>query len=50
MNCFFHINYEFIKLDDFSLPLYSPKIEEKTQCEDISKLDELFQHADGFIF
>ena len=44
------VNYEFIKLDDFSLPLYHPKIEKTTQCEDISKLDELFQHTDGFIF
>ena len=32
------------------MPLYHPKIEETTDCEDISKLDSLFQDADGFIF
>ena len=44
------VNYKFIKLDDFSIPLYHPKIEETTTCDDISKLDDLFQSADGFIF
>ena len=45
-----NINYQSIKLDDFSVPLYHSKIEETTDCEDISKLDSLFQDADGFIF
>ena len=44
------INYKFIKLDDFSVPLYHPKIETTTNSKDISKLDDLFQNADGFIF
>ena len=44
------VNYSFINLDDFSIPLYSPKIEKEISCDDISKLDKLFQDADGFIF
>jgi len=44
------INYNLIKLDDFSIPLYHPKIEKTTELENISKLDDLFQNADGFIF
>ena len=44
------VNYNLIKLDDFSVPLYNPKIEKTTKSDDISKLDELFQNADGFIF
>ena len=44
------INYKLIKLDDFSIPLYNPKIEHTTNSKDISKLDNLFQDADGFIF
>ena len=44
------VNYELIKLDDFSIPLYNPQLEETIDCQDISKLDVLFQNADGFIF
>jgi len=44
------VNYNLIKLDDFSVPLYNPQIEKTTQSNDISKLDDLFQNADGFIF
>ena len=43
-------NYNLIKLTDFSIPLYHPEIEESTDSEDISKLDNLFQAADQFIF
>jgi len=45
-----NVNHNFINLDDFSVPLYSPKIEKETNHSDISKLDKLFQDADGFIF
>ena len=44
------VNYNLIKLDDFSIPLYHPKIEKTTESKDISKVDELFQNAKGFIF
>ena len=43
-------NCKLIKLDDFSIPLYKPELEETTNNEDISKIDGLFQNADGFIF
>ena len=43
-------NCKLIKLDDFSIPLYNPQLEKTTNNEDISKIDELFQNADGFIF
>ena len=39
-----------VKLDDFPVPLYNPKIEKTTENENITKIDELFQGADGFIF
>ena len=44
------VDYNLIRLDDFSIPLYDPQKEETISSEDISKLDELFQSADGFIF
>ena len=44
------VDYNLIRLDDFSIPLYDPQKEETVNSEDISKLDELFQSADGFIF
>ena len=44
------INYQLINLDDFSIPLYSPKIENSTDSEGIAVLDKLFQDADSFIF
>ena len=44
------VNCNLIRLDDFSIPLYDPQKEETISSEDISKLDELFQSADGFIF
>ena len=44
------VNYNLIKLDDFSVPLYNPQIEKTIQSNNISKLDDLFQNADGFIF
>ena len=43
-------NCKLIKLDDFSIPLYNPQLEKTTNNVDISKIDELFQNADGFIF
>ena len=43
-------NCKLIKLDDFSIPLYKPELEETTNNNDISKIDELFQNADGFVF
>ena len=43
-------NCKLIKLDDFSIPLYKPELEETTNNNDISKIDELFQKADGFVF
>ena len=30
--------------------MYHPKIEKTTESKDISKVDELFQNAEGFIF
>ena len=39
-----------IKLDDYSIPLYDPSIEKDIKLKDISKLDDLFQNANGFIF
>ena len=44
------VDFNFIKLDDFSIPLYNPQLEETVDEQDISKLDELFQNADSFIF
>ena len=44
------VNCNLIRLDDFSIPLYDPQKEETISSEDISKLDELFESADGFIF
>ena len=44
------VNYNFIKLNDFSIPLYNPELEESTNHKDILKIDELFQNANGFIF
>ena len=44
------VNYNLIRLDDYSIPLYHPKVETTTESDDIAKLDELFQSADGFIF
>ena len=44
------VDYNLIRLDDFSIPLYDPQKEETISSEDISKLDELFQSANGFIF
>ena len=44
------INYNLIKLDDFSIPLYNPQIEKEIESKDISKVDKLFQDANGFIF
>ena len=43
-------NCKLIKLDDFSIPLYKPELEETTNNNDISKIDKLFQNADGFVF
>ena len=43
-------NYNLIKLDDFSIPLYHPKIEKSTESKDITEIDKLFQNAEGFIF
>ena len=37
-----------MNLDDFSIPLYSPQLEETIDDQDISKLDVLFQNADGY--
>jgi len=44
------VNYNLIKLDDFSIPLYHPKIEKTTESKDIAEIDKLFQNAEGFIF